>query len=176
MEHKKHKLSASSKPSIVADFARRTIKNLEVIENQDIPESEIYEITQLINSLVGIAVFPNEHDLHCFPTDQKSDSNLLTSGLSAALTNQINGEKLSLRQVVEYLRHATAHFCIKFISTNNQITEIHLWNHPGGDTSKEKDWELIIAPNELRNLVLHIASHLQKLCKSNPDDPAISTP
>ena len=45
---------------VIADFATRTKKNLELIRRlqAEDPESEIYEVTQLLNSMLGLLVFP----------------------------------------------------------------------------------------------------------------------
>ena len=47
----------------VRDFAERTIKNLEAIEKMKNNNSnaDVYEVTQLINSLLGLLVLIREH-------------------------------------------------------------------------------------------------------------------
>ena len=162
MEHKKKKLSDKNEPSIVADFARRTIANLKVIEKQKIKKQDKFEITQLINSLMGIAIFPKEHELACFSSDKLSCDKLKKLGLTNAMRNLAKEEKSSLRQVVEHLRHATAHFCIDLKAESDIITEIHFWTHPNGDVEEDRDWEVNLAPCELRKLVEYIADHLTK--------------
>lgn len=48
---------------VLKDSAKRTQKNLEFIEKtkRDSPFIEVFEVTQLINSLLGLLVFPKEY-------------------------------------------------------------------------------------------------------------------
>lgn len=47
---------------IVRDFAMRTAKNLELIEKmrKEDPCAEVFEVTQLVNSMLGLLVFPQQ--------------------------------------------------------------------------------------------------------------------
>ncbi len=47
----------------VSDFASRTLMNIKKIENMKDDDGERYEVTQLINSLLGLIVFPNEYGI-----------------------------------------------------------------------------------------------------------------
>lgn len=46
----------------VIDFAERTKVNLEIIRDQlnTKPPSEVFEVTQLVNSMMGLLIFPKE--------------------------------------------------------------------------------------------------------------------
>ncbi len=46
--------------NFVGDFAKRTLENLKTIEKAGRDEKTHYEVTQLINSLLGLIVFPKE--------------------------------------------------------------------------------------------------------------------
>ena len=48
--------------NLVVDFAKRTRKNLEFIRSAQVanPELEVFEVTQLVNSLLGLLVFPQQ--------------------------------------------------------------------------------------------------------------------
>lgn len=45
---------------VVADFAKRTSKNLEALEGIQGQGEEVFEVTQLINSMLGLLIFPRE--------------------------------------------------------------------------------------------------------------------
>lgn len=53
----------------VIDFVRRTRKNLEFIEDrvEADPGAELFEVTQLVNSLLGIIVLPREYYIKSIP-------------------------------------------------------------------------------------------------------------
>lgn len=46
--------------AFIADFSARTMKNLNHIENEVYAGASLYEVTQLINSLLGLVVIPVE--------------------------------------------------------------------------------------------------------------------
>ena len=61
------------KTNLVLDFARRTKKNLEFIEHSLTrdrlnSENDVYEVTQLINSLLGLLVFPQQKFYDAIPS------------------------------------------------------------------------------------------------------------
>ncbi len=43
---------------VIQDFARRTRKNLEAIDRLHAEGRQVYEVTQLVNSTLGLLVFP----------------------------------------------------------------------------------------------------------------------
>ena len=45
---------------VVADFAQRTRTNLRALERLRAQGHEVFEVTQLINSMLGLLVFPRE--------------------------------------------------------------------------------------------------------------------
>ncbi|NMC57860.1 MAG: hypothetical protein GYA51_00475 [Candidatus Methanofastidiosa archaeon] len=58
--------------NLVVDFITRTKMNLEFIENQALKNNKVFEVTQLINSMLGLLVFPCETYINLIP--QKSIS------------------------------------------------------------------------------------------------------
>ena len=49
--------------AFVGDFAKRTLANLNIIEQEIRENKDAYEVTQLINSLLGLIVFPFERQI-----------------------------------------------------------------------------------------------------------------
>lgn len=54
--------------AFLGDFAQRTFSNLKVIEQASKDGNEAYEVTQLVNSLLALIVFPKER---CYITSNK---------------------------------------------------------------------------------------------------------
>ena len=52
---------------VIRDFAIRTKKNLEIIERLHKNGMEAYETTQLVNSCLGLLVFPQQHFIERIP-------------------------------------------------------------------------------------------------------------
>lgn len=99
---------------LVKDFARRTLDNLVFIERHiDGSDTALppFEVTQLINSLLGLVVFPKE-SLKDIP-----DTSLNELKSNGWLLPEIHPEAkcTNLNDLVSNFRHAIAHFNIKFI-------------------------------------------------------------
>ena len=125
---------------LVEDFAKRTRINLnifrriqkehpEIIERfkEEDPQTDMYEVTQLINSLLGLLVFPREEFIGKIP--YKSIKELIMEGWPIPRIKGQYTQANNLNQLVRYLRNAIAHCNIKFISdTNKTIVGLELWN------------------------------------------------
>ena len=85
----------------VSDFAERTLANLEKIEN-DNTDLEKYEVTQLVNSFLGLIVFPKERSI----TDSHWNKLLKSNNVSS----NPNGNCNYLRR----MRNAISHSHILF--------------------------------------------------------------
>jgi len=102
------------------DFVARTLVNLETIESIDnhLQDGNLrgYEVTQLINSLLGLLVFPFERNKPDFPdafTDvcgNREDANELLARFEAWKAGEACPvEKISLKHLIKYLRNSICH-------------------------------------------------------------------
>ena len=89
----------------VSDFAERTLANLEKIEKEK-PDDAKYEVTQLVNSFLGLIVFPKERSI----TDSHWSKLLKSNNVSS----NPNGNCNYLRR----MRNAISHSHILFESGN----------------------------------------------------------
>lgn len=106
-------------------FAQRTKRNLDFIQQSSGDETlKIYEVTQLVNSLLGILLFPRSYMWKHFKSFELDQLNLQDW---PDLTNQSPVlDKLSpdnLEQVLREMRNAVAHNDLKFISDRNNEIE-----------------------------------------------------
>ena len=53
---------------LVRDFARRTRTNLEFIRHARNHGESVYEVTQLVNSMLGLLVFPQQQYVDRIPS------------------------------------------------------------------------------------------------------------
>ncbi|MCO5199447.1 MAG: HEPN family nuclease [Anaerolineae bacterium] len=116
---------------IVQDFAQRTLQNLEFIEQKvkDDPDAELYEVTQLINSLLGLVVFPQQHFYEKVP--ETPLEKLAECGWPDVKTLAGDPPVAHLKELTRYMRNAIAHFNIQFTADENpphEITGVKLWN------------------------------------------------
>lgn len=52
---------------VIRDFALRTRKNLEAIETLQRLDAGVFKVTQLINSMLGLLVFPQQEYVESIP-------------------------------------------------------------------------------------------------------------
>ena len=133
--------------SVIREFAERTRKNLHVIEELQNNGEEAYEVTQLVNSMLGLLVFPRERFVEHIPETPLSE--LQAGGWPIPRVSGGFPQARDLRELVRYLRNAIAHFNIEFIGDGtNQISLLRVWNtHP---RTRSKTWEAEIGVSELR--------------------------
>lgn len=134
--------------TIIRDFIARTLHNLEFIEvqarNQGGADGQVYEVTQLINSMLGLLIFPREgfwvhlsaRPLHTLPPEFET--------LRRATRAR------DLRQLIRLMRNSFAHFNVKTRSFMGQIDSLVLTNL---NDQKQITWEMEITVDELRAFV-----------------------
>lgn len=143
--------------NLVMDFIERTQKNLEFIEQaaRFEEDGQVFEVTQLINSLLGLIVFPRENYYENIPETPLAE--LETQGWKIpAVSGQFEQVK-DLRQLMKYLRNAIAHSNLEFDSDGVNLTGIRLWNCSHG----KKTWEVRMSLEELRDLTFRFIELLR---------------
>lgn len=136
--------------NLVRDFAERTRKNLEFIEESvhADPDAKVYEVTQLVNSLLGLIIFPKERYFEHIP--DKSLEELREEGWVIPKVTGTFKQVGGLRQLMCYLRNSIAHSNLEFDSDGHVLTGIRLWNCK----DHRKNWEVRVTIVELRDLTL----------------------
>jgi hypothetical protein len=144
-------------------FARRTIKNLQCIEQTFTDRKDGHVVTQLMNSMLGLIVFPWEQKF------EDEIKNLMLTDLVAQgwPQFQMEGSKCkTLGDLLRHLRNAIAHREIKFDSDSRNIYDvsIHLENHWKDKNTKEVKitWCADIKATELRAFCFKLFEHLEK--------------
>lgn len=136
---------------LVKDFASRTFQNLQYIQEGKAKGDEVFEVTALISSLLGLIVFPKEKlSLKSF-NNQLCD--LAKSGWPDINSKEKIQKTITFADFFVKMRHAVAHGNIiaQSHTSNNEITELTFWNiHP---RSNEKDWEINLSVAEIKQLV-----------------------
>lgn len=128
--------------SVIRDFAPRTRTNLRTIEDLQAKGGEAYEVTQLVNSMLGLLVFPRERFIEQIP--QTPLDELEAAGWPVPKVVGEFPQARDLRELIRYLRNAIAHFNIEFIGEKIQF--IRVWN----TSRNKKTWEAEVGLKELR--------------------------
>ena len=134
--------------SVVKDFARRTQINLSLINSiKDRQKTEVYEVTQLINSMLGLLVFPMATFYQKLP--DKSLAQLEEEGWPKI--NLLEGDVpcKNLKMLIRYLRNGIAHCNIKFLNDNkNEIIGLEIWNRC--NSCDRVTWKARLSTSDLR--------------------------
>jgi hypothetical protein len=139
------------KENLIHDFADRTLCNLKFIDQAKRNGSNsVFEVTQLINSLLGILVLPAERYLKQIPETPLTE--LVQQGWPEVRMIKGRSSCRNLRKLIKNLRHAVAHFNIETRSSGGkEITSIVVWNK-SPNNSNEIRWKAELGIDELRRI------------------------
>ena len=133
----------------IIDFAKRTRANLEFIEGA--ADSNVFEVTQLFNSMLGLLVFPQQSYMDRIPETPLHE--LVNSGWPAINVIKSSPSFNNLRQLIRMLRNGVSHCNVEFIADHkNQLIGLKIWNHEGGNSRNPKNWEAALSIQDLRTI------------------------
>jgi hypothetical protein len=148
---------------IVADFAWRTQQNLRAIETAEQNGTCVFETTQLINSMLGLLVFPREEFVDRIPKTPLTQ--LRSEGWPVPRVRPGFTQASDLAELVRYLRNAISHFNLEFRGdSENRISGVRVWNIRRG----EKTWEADLQLDELRGIAERFTELLVKTSNFRP--------
>ena len=129
----------------IVDFARRTRLNLEFVEAAEKDGQNVFEVTQLANSLLGLLVFPQERYMESIPDLPLSE--LVLQGWPNIHTTFGTLPQETLRQLMRMLRNSISHCNVEFVAgPEQQINGIKVWNSHKG----HKTWQAELSISDLR--------------------------
>jgi hypothetical protein len=132
---------------VIRDFAFRTRMNLETIDRLHAEGKEAYEVTQLVNSTLGLIVFPQQEWFARIPTTPLEELSRDDWPIPKVVGSF--PQVTDFQQLMRYLRNAIAHFNIKFIDDGqNEIRLLRVWN----TKDKRKTWEAELSVADLRKI------------------------
>ena len=133
----------NEKVDFLSDFAMRTKANLHHILAQD-NKNDVYEVTQLINSLLGLVVFAKEHEA-------RSDFRLHDIELKVGNDNETT-------TIIEHVRHALSHYHIRPIEDQGRVCGFKMWN--GDGDINPKNWSRDFTVEELHEIAEEMCNQL----------------
>ena len=142
---------------VVADFAKRTKANLAAIDRLRNEGHEVFEATQLVNSTLGLLVFPQQSYVAKIPKIPLAKLERL--GWPVPEVEPSFTQAADLRQLVRYLRNAIAHFNIEFEGDGtDHIRLLRVWNK---DRNNIVTWEATLSVSDLRGIADKFVELLQ---------------
>lgn len=134
---------------VIRDFAERTQANLRAIEKLQESGKTVYEVTQLVNSMLGLLVFPREEFVDRIPATPLPE--LAADGWPVPEISGRFSPPADLQELIRYLRNAIAHFNVNFLGDqDDRIQGLRLWNSVPG--REKKTWEAEFKLRELRSI------------------------
>lgn len=133
---------------VIRDFAERTRANLRTIEQLEAEGREVYEVTQLVNSTLGLLVFPQQEYINRIPHTSLED--LEQQGWPIPSVRGGFQQVENLNQLVRYLRNAIAHFNVEFIGDGkNEVKFLRVWNT---NRNGNRTWEAELSVSDLQGI------------------------
>lgn len=133
--------------NLVKDFAERTRHNLHLIEECAAAGDRAYEVTQLINSMLGLLVLPQQHYYEQVP--RLTMAQLREQGWPEPVLSGQIGEPNDLRELFRYLRNGITHFNLRFQEQDGVLSGVTIWNHQSGNKNNPKNWQVTLGLDEL---------------------------
>jgi len=131
--------------NLVRDFASRTRSNLAFVQEAAKEGNEVYEVTQLINSMLGLLVFPEQRFYSKIPETKLSD--LEKEGWPIPRVDGRYPQVDNLRKLARYLRNGISHFNLRFTETGGHVDGIIIWNNE--PQKGRKNWQAELKISEL---------------------------
>ena len=119
--------------NIIKDFADRTLKNLEAIKKLKEDRKKVYEVTQLVNSLLGLLVISHEKffklSIEKIKVDELRQKGCLIPDATLQNDQSNKTDYIFLSDLIRNLRNSIAHFHVEIKpGDNNEIRSLHFRN------------------------------------------------
>jgi hypothetical protein len=168
------------------DFIKRTKVNLEFVQKAHAEkqkarakEQKVFEVTQLINSMLGLLVFPRtEFDDEIDCTKTLDTFRHEQDGWEIPETTKWPEPKKwkkayhwkCLREYVRHMRNGLAHQRIEFHSNNNkELSGMTIWDQHN-EKSKTRNWEVKFTTiKQLREFTEGMTKYFLELAGSRPE-------
>ncbi len=128
------------------DFINRTKTIIEQYDSFQIAEKEKFEVTLLLNCLIGLLIIPQQHWFECLPTELVSQK---AWGINPKQISKIkDGETKNIKDVARHLRNSIAHY--EFVVFDNSSNKISSVKFKDKDRNRNITFEAIIPLPNLR--------------------------
>ena len=144
----------------IKDFATRTLENLKYIEQANANGEHVFEITQLINSFLGLIVFPQEKDEERV-FEISVDPQTIERVYSGRKRNTYKGERKeeNLKNLIYHFRNAISHGHIEAsMNKENEICKLSF--RDVNPRNQDETFQIDIKVPVLRAFVLEFSESL----------------
>lgn len=128
------------------DFVYRTKKIIEQYDNLTLSEKDKFEVTLLLNCLVGLLIIPQQYWYYCLPTEIISKKEWGVAPEDISFIRE--GETRNIKDISRHLRNSVTHY--RFKAFNNSFKKISQIKFEDFDPNGGKTFEAIIPLADLR--------------------------
>lgn len=149
---------------LVRDFVGRTRRNLELTDA--LPrqgDTPFFEVTQLINSLLGLIVLPRQLMLDALPNTPLDRLDATWPRVHFVDGAESGRPPADLRQLVKGLRNAVGHLNIDYNGNGTSITGVRLKS-----AARPPAWAIDFELDQLRRFVERLASEIETTLSNRP--------
>lgn len=140
----------------IRDFAKRTQKNMEIIEELHNEGRKVYEVTHFINSLLGLLVFPQQSTI--IPTT--SLETLKKEGWPIPSPIRPYPPARTLDYLLRKMRNSISHQHIEYKSDKNgEIVSLILWDELNGRTN----WKVTMSVDDFKQFTYRFVQLFQTI-------------
>ncbi|MDT3367544.1 MAG: hypothetical protein LIR40_02720 [Bacteroidota bacterium] len=138
------------------DFVFRTKKIIKQYDSFQIEKAEKYEVTLLLNCLVGLLILPQQHWFDSLPAYLISQKEW---GINPNHISMIKkGETKNVKDIARHLRNSIGHY--KFKAFENKSTDISSIKFEDFDPQGNKTFEAIIPISGIRQFTTKLTDVL----------------
>lgn len=136
------------------DFVNRTKAIIEQYEKIELSKAEKFEVTLLLNCLVGLLILPQQNWFDNLPTDIISQKEW---GINDKHISFIKaGETKNVKDIARHLRNSISHY--RFRAFDNKSNEISSIKFEDYDPSNKKSFEATIPVSSLRQFTTKLTN------------------
>lgn len=136
---------------MLQDYAERTLKNITCIKSiADKRPAEAFEVTEMINALLGIIVFPQQIGKAMIPNQQLSS---LLGGLWPPSVLSMSNDFATLQHLLHCMRNSIAHGNISFTPNDNGDIDFVTFCGKYKRNRKYRKWEMSMPVAEISTFV-----------------------
>jgi hypothetical protein len=135
------------------DFVDRTKLIIEQYDKLELAEAEKFEVTLLLNCLIGLLILPQQYWFDSLPTDLVSQKDW---GINSNHISTIKEETKNVKDVARHLRNSISHYRFRaFENKSNNISSIKFEDY---DPSNNKTFEAIIPISSIRQFTTKLTN------------------
>ena len=144
------------KNAFVKDFISRTKENIQYGNHP-------YEITQFVNSLIGLLVLPKEKYYHNIKNNM-IDSELLNKIQQCVIINTPEKD-LDLKYIIRRMRNAISHFHVDFTVDPNtrEISGIIFSDYDPNNNKNRSNFKISLTPELIKTFIYQFSDAISKI-------------